>query len=237
MTKHLSLFLTLLCTVPLVAATRDETVRTLAVTGTAEVTVTPDICYLGFGVETEDKHSAVAAYKANASIVEAVLAAVKAQGIEPKDIQTGGLTVSPRYRYEEKTGRQILEGYLVSHSLRVNVRDLGKVSSVLDAAVNAGATRVSNVSFTVENPKKYNQEARIEALKAARVKAEKIAEVTGVKLGRPISISEVEPGSYGGYYAQANVEAQYRGGELGETPLAPGQTKLSHTVNITYEIE
>jgi len=219
-------------------AAKSETVRTLAVTGTAEVAVAPDICYLGFGVETRDKKSAVSAYKANAALAEAVMAAVRARGIEPKDVQTGGLTVTPEYSYERNTGRRSFEGYRVAHTLAVSVRDLGKVSAVLDAAVDAGATTVSTVNFTIENPKKYTQEARVDALKAARAKAEKIAEVTGVKLGKPISISEHEPGSFGRYYAQANV---YTGvpdmDRVGETPLAPGEEKLSHTVSITYEIE
>ena len=218
-------------------AAEDKPTRTLSVTGTAEVNVAPDICYLSFGVQTRDPKSATAAYKANAGQMDAVIAAVKTAGIPAKDIQTANLNLAPQYRYEEKPSRRLFDGYLVTHSLNVKVRDLAKVSSVLDAAVSAGATEVGSVSFTVENPKKYTADARVEALKAARAKAEKIAEVAGVKLGRPLSISENEPGGWGRYYAQANVALDRAESASMEMPLEPGEMKLTHTVNITYEIE
>lgn len=219
------------------AAAADKPTRTLAVTGTAEVNVAPDICYISFGVETRDPKSATIAYKANADLMNKVDAAVKATGIAARDIQTSNLSLAPQYRYEDKPHRRVFDGYLVTHSLNVKVRDLPKVSTVLDAAVNAGATTVGSVTFAVENPKKYTADARVEALKAARVKADKIAEVTGVKLGKPMSISENEPGSYAGYYAQANVAMDRMvAGEPGAT-LEPGEMKLTHTVHITYELE
>ena len=211
--------------------------RTLAVTGTAEVSVQPDICYISFGVETFHKQSAREAYEANAELMNAVSAAVKAAGIPTKEMQTSGFSVTPQYRYENNTRKRIFDGYRVYHALDLSVRDLKKPTAVLDAGMGAGATQVNHVTFAVENPKKYTADARVEAVKAAQVKAQTMAELTGLKLGKPISISESEPGGWGNYYAQANVALERSPGGEESPSLQPGQFKLTRTVHITYEVE
>ena len=219
------------------AAAPEQPRRTLAVTGTAEVSVKPDICYISFGVETFHKKSAREAYRNNAELMNALSAAVKAVGIEPKDLQTSTFTVTPQYHYEDSGHRRVFDGYRVYQSLDANVRDLEKASAVLDAGMDAGATQVNNVTFAVENPKKYTADARVEAVKAAQAKAQSMADLTGVKLGKPISISESEPGGYNQYYAQSNVALDRAAGGEDTPSLQPGQFKLTRTVYITYEIE
>jgi uncharacterized protein len=227
----------ILTVVVALAAAPEQPRRTLAVTGTAEVSVKPDICYIGFGVETFHKKSAREAYRINSEVMTTLSAAVLATGIESKDIQTSGFSVTPQYRYEDNTHRQVFDGYRVYHSLNVNVRDLSKASAVLDAGMEAGATQVNNVTFAVENPKKYTADARVDAVRAAQAKALTMADLTGVRLGKPISISENEPGGWGQYYAQANVAVD-RAAASEEAPgLQPGEFKLTRTVYITYEIE
>ncbi len=226
------------CLVVALAAAPEQPRRTLAVTGTAEVSVQPDICYISFGVETFHKKSAREAYRSNAEVMNAVSAAVKATGAESKDIQTSSFSVTPQYHYEDANQHRVFDGYRVYQALDVKVRELDKASAVLDAGMDAGATQVNNVTFAVENPKKYTADARIEAVKAAQDKAQSMADLTGVKLGKPISIIENEPGGWGQYYApQANVavDAASVGGE--SVGLQPGEFKLTRTVYITYEIE
>ena len=219
------------------AAAPEKPTRTLAVTGTAEVSVKPDICYISLGVETFHKKSAREAYRTNNALMNALSAAVKSAGVEMKDLQTSSFTVTPQYHYQDTAHRRVFDGYRVYQSLDVNVRDLQKASAVLDAGMDAGATQVNNVTFAVENPKKYTADARVEAVKAAQAKAQTMADLTGVKLGKPISISENEPGGWGQYYAQANVAVD-RAAASEETPsLQPGQFKLTRTVYITYEVE
>ena len=235
--KKTAAMLVLVLAVVMAATVPDKPQRTLAVTGTAEVSVKPDICYISFGVETLHKKSAKEAYRINAETMNALTAAVKAAGIEPKDMQTSSFAVTPQYHYDRDNQHRIFDGYRVYQSLDVNVRNLDKASAVLDAGMEAGATQVNSVNFAVENPKKYTADARVEAVKAAQAKAQTMAELTGVKLGKPISISESEPGGWGNYYAQSNVSLdRTMAGE--ETPsLQPGQFKLTRTVYITYEIE
>ncbi len=210
--------------------------RTLAVTGTAEVTVSPDICYMTFTVITEHKSRAAKAYQDNNRTMIAVRDAIRKAGVEQKDIQTQGFSITPQYHWNKDHDRNIFDGYKVAHNLHVKVRNLENVSGVLDAGVTAGATQVSGVDFTVENPKKYLLDARVEAIKAARKKAELIAETAGVELLKPITISEYEPGAWN-RYAQANVSFR-TGGVSGQgASLAPGEVKLTLTMNITYEIK
>lgn len=211
--------------------------RTLAVTGTAEVSVAPDICYMSFAVESRER-SAVQAYKANNEQVNTMTAAIKAAGIDARDLQTVRFSITPEYHYEKNTTKRVFDGYHVMNTLYVKIRDLTKVSEVLDAGVNSGASEVSEVRFAVENPKKYTAGARADAYKAARDKAETIAALTGVKLVKPITISEAEPGGRGMYAQTANVMADYEasGGSSGVS-LEPGEVKITHTVYITYEVE
>lgn len=212
--------------------------RTLQVTGTADTSVRPDICYVSFGVETRDKKSAGDAYRANAALMNAVIAAVKAQGIEAKDLQTSGLQVSPQYTYEEGSRRRRFDGYLVQHTVTVSLRDMDKVSAVLDAGIGAGANEVNSVRFAVENPKRYTADVRVEAVRAAQAKAQTMAELLGVRLGKPISVSEQEPGGWAGYYAQANVSMDRSQSGYGDQAanVEPGEIRLARTVYITFEI-
>lgn len=238
--KKLCLSVLALAALGLAPATADvsSSPRTLQVTGTAEVSVEPDICYMRFVITTEHKTSAKQAYRDNNRTIEAVASAIKSQDVAAKDVQTQNLTISPRYHWDDKHDRQIFEGYSVAHTLYVKLRKIDKASDVLDAAVEAGATQVTDVSFTVENPKKYLAEARIEAIKAAKTKAEAMAEAAGVQLLKPTSISEQEPYGWQRYMAQSNVSLERMvAGSAGEAALEPGEVKLSHTVTITYEIK
>jgi uncharacterized protein len=218
-------------------AAEDSFHRTLTVTGTAEVKVAPDICLTSLVVSTRNR-SAGQAYKDNNDQMGKINAAVKALGIEARDLQTANFSITPEYHYEKGTSKRVFDDYLVTNNLSVSVRDLAKVSTVLDAAMAAGAVEVGGVTFTVENPKKYTADARIDALRAAKAKAEVIAAETGVKIKKPISISEMEPNNYGWMYAQSNTAVTRGGDELSASPsLEPGEVKVTHTVYITYEIE
>lgn len=219
------------------AAAPEKPTRTLAVTGTAEVSVKPDICYISFGIETLNKKSAREAYRVNAEAMTTLSAAVLVTGIESKDVQTSGFSVTPQYHYDNDNRRRVFDGYRVYHSLEVSVRELNKASAVLDAGMAAGATQVNHVNFAVENPKKYTADVRVDAVRAAQTKALTMAELNGMKLGRPISISESEPGGWGQYYAQANVDVGRAGGGEESSSLQPGEFKLTRTVYITYEIQ
>lgn len=210
--------------------------RTLTVTGTADVTVAPDICYISFAVETNNR-KAGDAYKDNVELMNRINAAIKAQGVESKDMQTTNFSIAPNYQYTEK-GKRIFLGYRVYNTLYIGVRNLSKVPDVLDAAIDAGALDVGGITFTVEDSKKYTEEVRREALRNARKKAEESAQILGFKLGTPISVSESQPYDYyeGYIHGSADLLEMPAAKEAPAPTIEAGQLKLSRTVYVIYEI-
>ncbi len=201
--------------------------RTLLVTGTGHVSVAPDICYMRFGAESSSPQSASVAYRENNALVNAVVQALKTAGIPAKDMQTTGFYLSPKYDTDPKTRKTSISGYSVSQWVSVKVRDLSRVSAVLDAGVAAGANNVGGVNFTVEDAEKYTEKARSEALADARSKAEKMAADAGVRLGKPVTIEEEEG---------ERMMVMGAGG-YGGSQLEGGETELTRSVSVTYEME
>ena len=216
--------------------------RTVTVQGHADVFVSPDICLITFSRETIDMTSVSTAFTENGRVIKEMSTIVKDAGIEEKDVQTTNLVIGPMYSYEHDGIRQkkVFEGYRVTQDMAVKVRDMTKISSLLDACITAGATEVKNVQFTVENPRRYSEAVRVEALEQALKKATKICEVTGMTLGQPITITENETDGpqphqqYGMMRMQMAMAADSSGGDA--TAVAQGEIKLTHTVHIVYEI-
>jgi len=230
--KQTLIALVLVSVATLTLAATNKPSRTLEVTGTGRVSVAPDICYMRFGAETTSPQSASAAYRDNCAIMSAIVDALKAAGITAKDIQTTYLYMVPRYTDDSKTGKRSLSHYSVDQSVSVKVRDLSKVSSVLDAAVAAGANSVGSVDFTVEDAGKYTEKARSDALKDAKSKAEKIAADAGARLGNPIAIVV---GSDYDSRGRVSVGGMAYGG--GGSQLQVGETELTQNVAVTYELK
>jgi len=216
--------------------------RTLTVTGQAETSVVPDLCLVSVSRESMHPTSAATAFENNSKAVAGIVAAAKRVGMLEKDMAMTNLNLSPQYHFDGSTGRnkRVFDGHSVSQHLTLKVRDLTKVSTVLDAAVAAGATEISSVQFTVESPAKAAEDLRNAAYDNALKKAQKIAELTGVVLGKPVDISEVEPGAEGGgrppvmYRSERMQVAGTMAMDSGA--VMPGETKLVHTVTVVYEI-
>lgn len=215
------------------------TTGTITVSGEGKIAITPDLAELNFGVTTGAQTTANTASDKLTADMEKILAAVKALGIEDKDITTESYYLNPVYDYT--TGGQRLRGYEASQTLRVKVRDLTKVSDVLTAATDNGANTAGGVSFTLEDPEAKKDEARTEAIANAKAKAEALAQQLGEELGEVQSFSE----SGGGWYPPIYMarEAYGMGGDVdmavsdGKTMMPSGEQDLTVTVSITYELE
>ena len=122
----------------------------------------------------------------------------------------------------------------MTNMVSVKVRDLDAVGRVVDDAVEAGgdALRVNSIAFTIDDPTELQAEARVKAMRDAKAKAEALAEEGGVKLGRPIIISE-------SVFLPVKEERYFKGGvpEEASTPIAPGTLEVRVTVYVTFEIE
>jgi uncharacterized protein YggE len=192
--------------------------------------------------EAKDVKSAqtVATKKAND-----IIAYLKSQSIDEKDIQTTDYSVYPQYDYTQSVcregycpgGKQVLRGFQVSQTLTVKVRDTNKAGDLLAGVGSKGASSVSGLDFTIADQDKLEAEARDEAIQAAKEKADVLADSLGVRVVRVVGFSE--GGDYPMYYAKTMAVGM--GGAMdAATPPSPeipvGQNKIVSNVTITYEI-
>jgi len=211
---------------------------TITVSGEGKIQVTPDVAEMSFGMTTGVQTTAKAASDKVSNDMRKILAAVKAQGIEDKDITTENFYLSPVYDWTD--GRQRLRGYEATQSLRVKVRNLDKVGDVLTAATDNGANQAGGVQFTLEDPEGKKDEARTEAIANAKKKAEELAAQLGQELGDVQSFNE----NSGGWYPPMMYarEAYATGGMDGDmakaqsAPMPAGEQDLTVSVTITYEL-
>ncbi len=205
-------------------------VNSITVSGTGKASGTPDVAYINLGVDNVAANVAQAVAEANRDMA-AIIAAVRAAGVAAEDIQTQSFNVWPEDRYDPQTGAPTGErAYRVQNALSVTVRDIEKVSSVIDAALQAGADSVNGLSFGIADTTELEAQARLKAVEDARQRGAELAKAFGVTLGAPIIISE----SFGGgappmVYAQAGL-----GG--GGPQITPGQLSVSVQLTVTFAI-
>ena len=202
----------------------DPATRVVNVSGTGQVAITPDIATLTFGVESSGTDLA-AAQADNATRTQAVIDRLKGLGIAANDLQTTGYAIQPQYDRDQK-----LTGYQIVNAVRATVRDLKAVGPTIDGAVNAGANRVSGISFAATNKADAARRAREAAVVDARQKAEQYAQLTGLGLGGVMQISETTAGTPDYRTAAAPAAASQA------TPIEPGEGSLTITVQISYEL-
>jgi uncharacterized protein YggE len=206
---------------------------TVSVSGHGEVNVPPDTASVNIGVDiikpTLDEAQQEATTQATA-----VIDALKAAGIAAEDIQTSYFSVNILRDYSENADPTKVTGFEVVNQLQVTVRDTSKLGELLDAAVQAGANNIYGVNFYVENQTEAASNARVEAVKDARTKAEELAAAAGMTLGPVIAISEgtapVMPPLFAG-----------RGGGMAAAeaavPVQPGSTTVAVDVQMTFELQ
>lgn len=208
----------------------------ITVVGVGKVTVVPNVVKIQVGVESIST-TVAAATTENDKVMDAVLAALKEEGIAEKDIQTSYYSIHPEYerdRVGSETELPKIIGYRVSNSVTVTVRDaedMRKVSAVLEAVVEAGANSLGSITFTVDDLQAVEDEARELAVADAKRRAEDLVRLTGVKLGRVIQISEVITGPP--TIARQEVAPVSLGGG---PSIMPGEQEYGVSIQITYAI-
>jgi hypothetical protein len=216
------------------AAQGDEAkvTRTVTVSGSGKVYLTPDIAYITIGVHTEGDNAAEAVASNNAQ-AQKVIDALKAEGIADKDIQTTNFSIYPQQEYDTEGKPTGKVKYIVDNSVFVTVRDIDKVGDVLDAAVTAGANSISGIQFDVADKTAALSEARKAAVEDANVKAEELASAAGVTLGEVQTISEY---TSGGPQPMYDMRAAAPMAEAASVPVQAGQMLLTVEVTLVYEI-
>ena len=204
------------------------------VSGTGEVTATPDVAILTLGVEAQE--TTVKAAQSEATVaMNAVVAALKTNGVADKDIQTQWYSISPVTKWDDKTYEQITTSYSVTNMVTAKIRDISKIGTIIDAVTEAGGnfTRINGIGFTVEDPTAYNNQAREEAMQDAADKAQQLADLAGVTLGKAVYISES-----GGYVPSRYPSVVYAAeGASGTTPISAGELEITVSVQVAYAID
>jgi len=203
------------------------------VSGTGKVTAVPDVAILSLGVEAQEK-TVKAAQSEASSAMNAVGDALKTNGVADKDIQTQWYSISPVTKWDDKTNEQITTGYSVTNMVTIKIRDITKAGTIIDAVADAGGnlTRINGISFTMNDPTAYNNQAREKAMQDAAAKAEQMATLAGITLGKPIYISETNSYIPTPYYLK-----DYAAGSSASTLISAGELDITLTVQVGYAIE
>ena len=208
-----------------------ENKNSISISGQGKVLAKPDVGQISLSVISENS-TVAAAQEDNTEKMNKIIEGLKEMGIEEKDLKTTNYTIYPKYQY--LYGKSNIIGYKVDQTLQVKIRQLDKVSSVLNKATELGVNQIGSLSFTFDNPEKLQAEARKKAIDNAKEKAEVLANDLGVKLGRIISFSESVSQPPIPYYFAEKLDV----GGGAETPqIETGQNEITANVTITYNIQ
>ena len=212
----------------------------ITVSGSATISVEPDLAILDMGVEAFGKTVSFA--RSDAAIaMDAIVSSLKSEGVLEKDIQTQRLNISPKYEWQEisigsqVTNKQVLTGYSVSNYVRVKIRDLDHVGKIVDSASESGGdfVRVNSISFNLEDTYNLMPQLREQAVQNAFMKADEYASAAGLRLGSITSLSEV--GSSSPSSAIGNPMRAMSA--LIESPISGGELQVSLTVLAVFGID
>jgi uncharacterized protein YggE len=225
----------------------------ISVNGHGEAQGQPDIARVTLGVETRSKVATEATDQANQQMA-AVIAAIKQQGVADRDIRTQNFSVNFEQQPEpyppapaeappskETRGAvataapasDVPRGfYRVSNTVQVSIRELAKLGAILGGATAAGANSVWGIQFDIEDPTKLESDARQKAMAQARARAEQLAQLAGVKLGKVISVGES-----GGGIMQRDAGFGYAMKAANSVPVQSGELTISQDVQIVFATE
>lgn len=227
--------------------------RSIQVSGVAVVHVTPDRALIKLGVQSNGR-SAKEAQAKNSATINQVIKALKSQGIEAKDIASDWYTIEPLY---EDYDSLHIKGYRIYNIVEITMRDVGKSNDAIVAAFQAGANQVVDVQFYTSELRKYRDQARELAMKAAREKADALSNAAGSSVGCVLTINENTWSSfynggwwwygYYGYNSNPNLMTQNvvqnaapSGGEsptLDDGPLSAGQISIHAEINASFGLK
>jgi uncharacterized protein YggE len=206
------------------------------VTGRGEVSAVPDIVNLRLGIEAEEVSVAEAQTKATAAMDD-VMAALIASGVAEKDIQTQYFSIRRVTRWDRETEQEVVVGFRVTNMVTATIRDVDAAGTIIDAVAEAGGdlVRIDSIDFSIDDPSDYYDDARVEAMADAKDKAERLADLAGVTLGKPTYISEGAQAAAPVFEKVAVIEFEEAVGAA-PTPISPGEMEISLTVQVNYAI-
>ena len=235
-----------------IAPARAQTVPPpqISVSGSAEVKVAPDEIRLSVAVETRAPTLDPARLE-NDEKTAAALAFLRQSKIKDQDVQTDYLNIQPDYSYNNSSSESHVKpvAYIVRKNLEIRLTKVADFQDILTGLLTNGVNYVNGIDFRTTQLRKYRDQARAMAIRAAREKAGALVVELGAKLGKVTSISANDSsGYYGGYWGlnrgfsgynsmAQNVAAAGGASDAGEDTFAVGQISVSATVNASFLIE
>ena len=225
-----------------------STSRTVQVSGTAVVNVPPDRALVHLGVQSNGKSPKEVQTK-NASVIRDVIKSIQALGVDAKDISTDQYMIEPLY---ENYDSLRIKGYRIHNVISVTLRDVDKTGDALATAFQAGANQVLNVEFYTSELRKYRDQAREMAMKAASEKASALAKSAGTDTDCVLNISENSSSYFNGWnwwYGGSNqnlwtqnvsqnaVPAGSEHQSSDDTPISRGQISIRAEVSVTFGLK
>lgn len=218
---------------PDVTAAETDATRTISVNGEGRVSLAPDVVMMSVGVDERDADLNTA-QSAAAEKMDAIIAALKANGVAEADIQTGNYSISAERDYEKEG--QPVTGYIVSHTVTAKIRQIDNAGNVVSAAIDAGANNVGGIWFGLDDPAAAIQQARELAVADAEAKATELARLANATLGPIQVISEGSTPSSPAVPYNGGGAAYDEAARSSAPTINPGQTEVVLTVYVTYAI-
>lgn len=210
-----------------------QKMNTFDVSGTAKKSVTPDQATVDIGVRKQGK-TVKEAQSAGNAVLDQLVKELKKIGISEKDIKTTNYSVNPEYAPENF---QKITGYVVYANTEVTVKDgnFEKIEQVMDLAGSLGLERVGGLRFGLseELEKSVKDEVRVLAISEAKEKAESLAKIAGMKLGKIINVVESGNEPYIPQYVRSMKVDISMPSE--STQVNPGTSQVSVTVTLSFE--
>ena len=202
----------------------------LDVTAEGRTTRTPDVATIRAGVVTQGT-SAAEALASNSGAMNRVLAALRQAGVAPRDIQTASVGLQPQYRYADNQP-PVITGYQATNSVAIRFRDIARSGAILDALVRQGANQIDGPNLSLDQPDAALDEARTDAVRRARARADLYARAAGMAVVRIVSISEA--GQNDGSTPHPPMAFAMRARADAPTPVAAGEAEVSVTIAVRF---
>jgi uncharacterized protein len=208
--------------------------RTITVSAEGKTTATPDIAETSFSVVTQGQNPATLSTN-NADKMNAVLQFVSSQGIAQADVKTTAYDLQPNYQWDKNTQRNFIDGYTLTQTVDIKIRDLNKVADILGGLAPLGVNQIGGVNFTIDNDEPVIALARADAFAKAEAKALSMARAAGVSLGQVINVQENSAVPFP-YYADKAVYGMGAGVPSAAPSIQPGTQDITDNVTITYSL-
>ena len=215
-----------------------DKIPSIKVTGTAEIQVVPDTATLSFTIARKDKSVAVAKKQSDETVAK-VTELAKRFNIAGTDVKTDYIRVKETTRREKIRGseddyNEVHDGYQVSRNLVIKLRDISRFESFLTALLDAGVNDVGSVAFTSSQLRKYKDQARAQAVRAAQEKAQALAKEIGQSIGKAVSIEENDIDGYRNANANISQNSFSIDGDQDSETVSVGAISVKAQVEVRF---